>query len=156
MLKSLFLAACIIGTAYTAAAVDDYLHIKTANGWVVFNLNNADRITFNNGKMTVLDQSGNTLGSINQSDLVKAHFSNTTESTSVNSIVAEDPTFSFDAASKTVKIDCDGTFEIFAIDGKTLISIPSAKKGETVNIESLNENIVIIKLGNYSIKTIVK
>ena len=67
MLKSLFLAACIIGTAYTAAAVDDYLHIKTANGWVVFNLNNADRITFNNGKMTVLDQSGNTLGSINQS-----------------------------------------------------------------------------------------
>ncbi len=26
---------------------------------------------FNNGKMTVLDQSGNTLGSINQSDLVK-------------------------------------------------------------------------------------
>ena len=62
MLKSLFLAACIIGTASTAAAVDDYLRIKTPNGWVGFYLNNADRITFNHGTMTGTDQSGYTLG----------------------------------------------------------------------------------------------
>ena len=154
--KPVILAAFIVCSLCPASAIDDYLHIKTADGWVVLNLNKADRLTFNGGKMTVLDESGNTVTTINQTVLEKAHFSNTPESASVSSIITEEPTFTFDASSKSVKIAKDGIFEIFSVDGKTLVSISEAKKGESVSLEHLAEGFVIMKSGNYTFKTIVK
>lgn len=155
-LKPIILAAFIVCSLSPVSAIDDYLHIKTADGWVVFNLNKADRLTFSGGKMNVLDASGNTVTTISQTDLEKAHFSNTPESTSVISVIAEEPTFTFDAKSKTIKIASDGLFEIFSVDGKTLVSIPEAKKGENISVEDMEEGIVIMKSGNYTLKTIVK
>lgn len=149
--------AGIIGLLLFPASADDYLHVRTSAGWTVFNLNSADKLTFTGGKMVVADASGNTVGSFNQADLVNAHVSDSPESTAISQVVAEEtPAFIFDQKSQTVKMLKDGKFEIFSVDGRALVSIPETKKGETVSVGALQQGIVIMKSGNYTIKTTVK
>ncbi len=150
LILSIVCALCLCGLSSAA----NYLHVKTANGWQVFDLDKVDRLTFDGTTMKATDASGNTVATLPQKSLESISVN---ESAGIGAITADgaEATFSYDAASRTVTVLADGTFEIYGVDGVRLVAIP-ASKGEIISLGDLRPGATVFKSGAYTIKAIVK
>lgn len=158
-LKKILIALAFVGMAIPgfAQAEGNYLHVKTADGWKVLNLDKVDRLTFKGGNMTASDKDNNVVETVPMASLETITFSEQAEPSSVASIEADTAApFSFDAASSTVHMNADGDFSLYDIEGKLLVSIPAVKAGETIDLSAVKGEVVVIKSGNHSLKTILK
>lgn len=135
-------------------AAENYLHVKTGNGWEVLDLDLVDRLTFSETSMTATDEEGKTVAAFDRTDLDRMYVD---ETTGVATIKVADTAaaFRYDAATRTATMLADGTFELIAADGKILVSIP-AKAGETINLSDIKPGVVIMKAGKTSTKAILK
>ncbi len=150
LLVSLFCAAGLL----TASAADNYLHIKTADGWRVLDLEQVDRLTFDGNTMTASDASGATVVTIPQKSLeVMA----VTETAGVSApVIAEaKASFVYSPSTKCVTMLDDALFEMYALDGSRLVAV-NAAKGENIHIDAVKAGVVIMKSGEYSIKAVVE
>ncbi len=154
-IRHLIAALALTGALCAAHAEDLYLHVRTATGWEVLDLNKVDRLTFTGGKMTALDQNEKVVKSFERSDLDKMVV---TESAGVEAVAdaTAEKTFVYDVQSRTITMSTEGDVEIFDAAGCRLVALPCVLKGETVVLTGLNPGIVIIKSGDYSLKTVVK
>lgn len=85
------------------------------------------------------------------------YIDNKEEFTGVETVGAEaKATFRFDASSATATMLADGDFAVYAIDGAMLVNIPAVKAGETIDLSAVTEKVIIIKSGNFTIKTVRK
>lgn len=133
----------------------DYLHIRTADGWTVINLDNADRMTFNGGSMKVSDASGNIVGTFPQSALQEISVNDEPGASSVTSLKAGQAPFRFSAGTRSAEMLADGMFEIFSMDGKRLVAIP-ARTGDRIALDAMSgAGVVIVKSGSYTIKAVL-
>lgn len=159
--KHLLISSICLGAALSASADGEWLHVKTEKGWEVFSLENVDRLTFNDNAMTVSDKDGKVTATFARTSLSTMYVDNEEapkESSGVDGIASDNASapFSFDTSSKTVAILADGAFCIFATDGSTLLSIPQAKAGETVNLSRINGKIVILQSNGFTLKALLK
>lgn len=156
-LKHLLFALTFAGTALPLMAQEEgnYLHLQTATGWEVIDLDQVDRLTFSNGTMTASDKDQTTVASFRQDQLISMNYSETSGIESVTDDNMES-TFYFDSDAKAVIMKADGIFEVFSEAGVKLVEIPSAKNGETINLSAIRKGIVILKSGSHSLKAIIK
>lgn len=151
----LFKFLLVAGVMTATAQSDTYLHIRTADGWEVLNLDTVDRLTFKDGTMTATDAKQNTVATFKQDTLAEMYFS---EDAAVEEITTPDSkaTFRFDTANGTVTILSDGAFGIYNAAGLRLAEIPDAKAGEKVSLKGFPAGVIVLKSGNYSLKVMVK
>lgn len=153
--KPILVAACL-AFALPALADGNYLHIRTANGWEVLDIDKIDRLEFKGGKMTATDASDNVVASYPQETLESMFID---DSAGINNVAVSDDTaqaLKFDAASGLVTILTDGDFTVYDADGRTLVSIPGVSAGETVNLSAIRPGVVILVLGNHSLKVAIR
>lgn len=138
----------------------NYLHVRTEAGWKVLDIDKVERLTFKGGTMTATDKDNNVIETIPQESLQKMSFSESSDidMSGISGIkdVETNATFLFDSASRTVELLSDSKLEVYSVSGKLLVSIPEAVKGESIDLADLSAGVVIIKAGNYSLKTILK
>lgn len=158
-------AALVMISATTANAGDLYLHIQTADGnWQVLDLAKVDRLTFTGGNMVASDTDNNTVATFPASDLATMQVNdNATDITEFPSAGIETaasdtqaPTFTYNAATHSITAENDGTLTITAIDGRTVVTIPSVKTGQSVDVTAIAAGTYVITLGEYSLKTIIR
>ena len=155
-LKFIFLSFLSVVTLIPAFASDNYLHIQTSTGWQVLNIDNVDKLTFKGGNMTATDSQDKTVLSVPQQDLVSL---NVNESAGVEAIVANsaaEATFLYDSTSRKAILSQDGNFEIYNAAGALLVSIPAVHRGQEIDLSAITPGIVILKSGNYTLKTVLK
>lgn len=141
--------------ALSVSAADNYLHLKTADGWEVLNLDSVDRLTFSGNTMTVADASGVTVKAYDRGSLENMYVNESAGIGVVEADTAAPATFSCDAASRRVTVLADGTFCLYGTDGTMLTSI-GVKAGEVIDFTSVKPGIVIMKLGDYTLKALMK
>lgn len=153
MKKFVLFVLCMAGLFVSASAAN-YLHVRTADGWQVFDLEKVDRLTFKGGTMTATDAAGQTVATVPQQSLESMYVN---DSAALAEVKAGDAkaTFGYDAEGRSVKVFSDGLFEIFALDGKRLVAIP-ASKGEVINLGDLQPGTVVFRQGQFTLKAIVK
>jgi hypothetical protein len=156
-IRPLLFILTMVGASLPLIAQEEgnYLHVQTTTGWKVLDLDSVDRLSFNNGVMTASDKNLNTVETIPQDQLISMNYS---ETAGVVGVVAEEEadTFTFDRATKTAIMNCDGRFEVYTEAGIRLVEIPAARKGETIDLSDIRKGIVILKSGNKSVKEIIK
>lgn len=154
-LKHLLVGVALLGGSLPAIADGNFLHIQTASGWDVLDLETVDRLTFKNGTMTATDTNEKVVASYSQSDLNRMFVS---ETAGVEAVCAEevDATFSFDASSKNLRILADGELALYNLNGNVLDIIPEVKTGELINISALPAGVIIVKSGEYAAKIVLK
>lgn len=147
---SLFCAVSLIG----ASAADNYLHIKTADGWRVLDLEQVDRLTFDGNTMTASDASGAPVMTIPQKSLETM---TVTETAGVSTAVVAEAkaTFAYSSSTKCVTMLADALFEIYALDGSRLVAVDAAK-GDNIHIDAVKAGVVIMKSGEYTLKAVVE
>lgn len=154
--RNQILAAALCGAvSFGVMAESNYLHIETADGWKVLNVDNVDRLTFAGGNMTATDAANAVVLTVAQSDLKTLVV---TQSAGVETPVADEvkATFVFNAATATATMLADGAFEVYNVAGALLVNIPGALKGQTVSLEGMEPGVVILKSGNYVLKTAIQ
>jgi hypothetical protein len=139
-----------------AANAENYLHVHTDSGWEVINLDLVDRLTFTNGNMVATDAAQNVIATIPQSSLQNMYVNESAGISKPTVDSSATATFTFNATSKMATLLADGAFDVYNEAGKRILAIPHAQRGETVNLSALSAGTIIIKSGNYSLKTIVK
>ena len=89
-LKKILIALAFVGMAIPgfAQAEGNYLHVKTADGWKVLNLDKVDRLTFKDGNMTASDKDNNVVETVPMASLETITFSEQPEPSSVTSIAS--------------------------------------------------------------------
>lgn len=148
--KHLLLIA-VMGMGFLGVHADDYLHIQTADGWKVLNLNEVDRLSFKEGVMTAADSKGQTVATFNQQDLNTMFVADTAGLQTVESEASE-ATLAYDAQADMVRILADGDLHIYSATGAELLSIAGCKKGQTVDIAAISQKILILKSGAHALK----
>lgn len=160
MKRFLFAAVSAIGfmvMAPSALYAENYLHIKTSQGWEVLDLDKVNKLYFNNGVMTATDANDQAMVSYQQSDLQKMYVDNTTGIESIYESKTEgDPSFRYDSANSIVYMQTTGTLEIYNLGGELLVKIPEVLSGETVDLNGIAPGVIIIKSGNHTAKAIKK
>lgn len=153
--KRTLLALCAVAALSTAAAQSNYLHIKTASGWEVVDIDKIDKLTFKDGVMTATGSDNSVVASIKQQDLHEMYVN---ETSGVANVAGEESkaAFSFDSESRSVRMLADGDFRIYDASGRLLVAIPEVKRGETVSLAGINPGIVIIKSGEFTFKALLK
>lgn len=148
------MALCSVAS-FGAIAETNYLHIETADGWKVLNLDNVDRLTFTGGNMTATDASNAVVMIVPQTSLKTI---NVNESAGVSApvVVEAKATFVYNAGSATVTMLADGAFEVYNVAGSLLVNIPGALKGQTIALDGMEPGVVILKSGNYVLKTAIQ
>lgn len=139
----------------SAYAEDNWLHIRTNSGWQVLSLDQVDRLTFKSGQMTATDASGAVVATIPQSSIQTISVKETTGIATV----AEDnvaATFKLSGNGSIVTATADGDFEIYNAAGVLMESIAGVKTGETIDLSKLPSGVLIVKLGAYSQKVVLK
>lgn len=129
-----------------------YLHIRTATGWSVLDLNQVDKLSFPAGQMVASTASGQTIASFDRSSLSEMYVN---ETSGVQTVVAEDAQPSFRIEGGVVTMLADGTFEAYTTDGAQIVSIAAAK-GETIDLNAVRANVVLLKSGTYTLKTALR
>lgn len=152
--KMLMFAACVAAVA-TASADGNYLHLKTASGWEVLDLEQVDRLTFANGVMTASDANKNTIKTFDQASLEQMYFDDTAGVMTVSAEESE-PSFQVSDNGRLVKMIQAGEFEVYSVAGESLVGIPGVKVGETINLSALPAGVAILKSGNYAKKVVLK
>ncbi len=155
-LKRLILGALVAASCFPAISAGDYLQVRTSDGWVVLDLDQVDRLSFAGNVMTASDKNNNVVKTIPQTSLIEMSYSES--AAGIEAVVAPkaEATFTFDAASGVVTVSKDGSIEVYTTDGKALVVISEVKAGETVNLSAITEGVVIIKSGDYAVKTVLK
>ena len=151
MRRLVLIAALLMTTGLAGMAASNYLHIATDKGWEVIDLDQADRITFSGGTMTVTDASGNAIASYPQASLDRMYVD---RNTGVDAIAGEatEAGFKVSGNGRMVELMGTGTFEVFGLDGTLLVAIPGAMEGKTVTLSGLKQGIYVYRLGGYSVK----
>lgn len=147
-----FCCLLMLGTINIWADGGQYLHVQTTSGWKVFDLEKVDRLTFTSGNMVASDADNNTLETFDRAILEKMYVDETSGVQSVTADAAK-ATFNFNNGIATML--ADGKFEAFALDGSLLVSI-DAKKGETIDINAISPNVVILKAGSFTLKATLR
>lgn len=143
--------ACLSGYAQGL-----YLHIETAEGWKVIDLEKVDRLSFAGGVMTATDSENKTVATVAQEKLQTMRVDDVQEA-GLESVIADgSEVFTYNAATRTLTFLQDGPLSIYGIDGAEIHTIPSVTKGQTVSLEDLRPGIIILKSGDFSLKTVVK
>lgn len=147
----------LIGTGSVKAA-DNYLHVRTSQGWEVLNLDKVDRLYFNNNVMTVTDASQNVISSFSKADLISMYVDDTS-TTAVKSIAAEEKDeapYRYDSSASNIYMKGTGEIVVYNLGGEVLVNIPEVKAGEVVDIKAIAPGAIIIRSGNYTSKAIKK
>jgi len=158
-LKRFLISLAFAGALMPAIAQTEgnYLHVRTADGWKVLDLDKVDRLTFAGGVMTATDKENKVVDTFKQDALETMVFSESTALSGIKGVAADEKAaFVYDAASQVVKMLKDGNFEVYAASGEKIVSIAGVKSGETVDVSALSSGVVVMKSGSYSFKTIVK
>lgn len=160
-IKLLLFALAIAGASMPIMAHEtegNYMHVLTSTGWKVLDLDQVDRLTFKNGTMVASDKKQNAIETISQKDLMSMTYSETMAELSGVEMLSsdEDASFSFFNGSKTIVMKADGNFTVYSESGATLVEIPAAKAGQTIDLSAIRPGIVILKSGNQSLKAIIK
>lgn len=154
-MKQVILSFCcllMLGVMNARADEGQYLHVQTASGWKVLDLEKVDRLTFTTGNMVVSDADNNTLETFNRASLEKMYFA---ETSGVQSVIADSTKAIFGFGNGVVSMLADGKFEAYSLDGSLLVSI-NAKKGETIDINAISANVVILKSGSFTLKATLR
>lgn len=151
MKRLALITALLITFGFAGKAESNYLHVATDKGWEVIDLENADRLTFFGGKMTVSDAEGNAVASYSQTSLVKMYVDQNTGVDEISS-EASDVTFRVSDNGRTVELSGAGAFEVFGLDGTRLLEINGVTPGKTVELTGLKAGVYIYRLGGYSVK----
>lgn len=151
MKRLVLISSLLLTLGLASRAETNYLHVATENGWEVVDLNQADRLTFKGGTMTVLDASDNTIATFPQSTLDRMYID---QNTGVGEIVSDtkDATFQVSDNGRTVKLFGAGTFEVFTLDGMRIIEIPDVVSGKEIELSGLRPGVYVFRLGGYSVK----
>lgn len=154
-IKNLAIATIFTLAATSAMAESNWLHVRTSSGWQVFSLDQVDRLTFTGGQMTASDASGAVVASIPQNSIESMTVN---ESAGIQSVTVENQTATFkvNANGSVITAISDGKFEIYNTAGLLVETIPSVKAGETIDLSKLPAGIIIVKLGTYSQKVVLK
>lgn len=138
----------------------NYLHVNTGSGWKVIDIDKVDKLTFTGGNMTAVDSENKTVESIPLNSLVAMVYSEDAKAPETSSVAIVEGNakngFHFDAASSIVTMQVAGNFEVFAASGELLVNIPEVKVGETIDLSAVKSGVVIMKTGDYTLKTILK
>ena len=158
MRKNIIAALLPMAGMFGAYAADEYLHVETAAGWKVVNIDNVSTLSFKGGTMEAKDANGKSVMSIPCSELKTMKVAATDIPSGVISVEsdAEGVPFVFSASEKCVRMITDGKFEIFDLSGNLLVSIPEVRSRQIIDINDVSAGVVIMKSGEYSIKTVVK
>ena len=142
---------------FCAYAADDYLHIQTADGWKVLNINQVDRITFTGGTMVATDAEKQTLLSVPTSE-VKSMTVNDELTTGIAQLPTEEATaaFVFDSESAVATMQANGNFAIYDLSGVKKMEIPAVQKGQIIDLSGITPGFVILKSGDYTLKVSLK
>lgn len=151
--KLILMTACLL--SLSAWADGTYLHIRTASGWEVVNLEKADKMTFKNNVVQITAADNSVLASYPQNALETMYID---EIAGVGDVKDDntEAAFIFDSASRSVRMTQDSDLKVYDLKGKLLVGIPEVKEGETVNLSALAPSIIILKSGNYTVKTQLK
>ncbi len=155
-----FLLSCVAAICCLVSwAADDYLHIRTSDGWKVLDISQVDRLTFSNGTMVATDKENKTLLTVPTTDLKAMVVDNDVNPTptGIEEVTAKEvkASFTYDASTKSVTMLEDAPFEVYAITGLTLCVIPNAKAGEVIDLKDIHPGVIILKSGQYSLKVVV-
>lgn len=154
-MKKFVLSVCcllMLGLMSAKAEEGQYLHVKTSTGWSVLDLEKVDRLTFTAANMVASDANGNQVAGYERSSLDQMYFN---ESSGVETVVADAAAATFSYRNGAAMMLADGMFEVYGVDGALLVSI-NAKKGETIDISAISQNVVILKSGSYTLKTVLR
>lgn len=130
------------------AQADDYLHVRTSQGWEILNLSNIDKLTFRDGTMKALDGKDNVVASFPQESLKEM---NVNQSAGVES-VAKDNEATFCLSCDEVEMLADGEFKVYDINGSLLVGIDYVKKGEKISLGALVNGVYILSSGKFALK----
>lgn len=154
-MKKILLSLCcllVISTVSAWAEGGQYLHVQTASGWKVLDLEKVHRLTFISGNMIATDAQNNTLETFDRASLNKMYVD---ETTGIQSIIADQAKATFCFQNGVATMLTDGKFEAYSLDGPLLVSI-NAKKGETIDINAISANVVILKSGSFTLKSTLR
>ena len=153
--KPIIIAACLAFTL-PAFATGNYLHIRTANGWEVLDIDKVDRLEFKGGKMTATDATDKVVATYPQESLESMFID---DSAGIGNVAVSDDAataLKYDASTGVVNILANGDFAVYDTDGRTLVSIPGVCAGETVNLSAIHPGVVVLVLGNHSLKVAIR
>jgi hypothetical protein len=152
-----FLLALFMALAMNVCA-QNYLHVQTADGWKLINLDNVERITFAGGVMTATDASNTIIAQLNQQKLESMYVDDeeNVSGLKITKLDQGEATLSFDANKKVIKVLTDGSLDVFTVTGVKILTVPNVKKGEIVDVSQLAVGTAIFKNGTFSLKTILK
>lgn len=122
----------------------------------MLDLETVDRLTFKGGVMTATDANNNQVATFSQSTLESMHVDDSSEAGIQDVVATTGNVFSYDPATRTVTFLADGPLAIYGVDGTEIHTIPAVTKGQQVSLEGIRPGIVILKSGDYSLKTVVR
>lgn len=129
-----------------------YLHVQdNAGNWKVISLENADKLTFKNNGMQVLDAKGTELQAFDSSQL-KSMKVNESASAGIGAVAAEDEKAAFSISGKVVTAAAEGSLCVYGLSGTLYVEIPAVKAGQTVDLSQLPANVYVVKLNGYTSK----
>lgn len=132
----------------------NYLHISTADGWEVIDLDKADKLTFKGGNMNVLDNRGAVIKTFPQSSIGMMYVNQTAGVGEISMQPAE-ASFELIDDAHIVKLLAPGDFEVFSLDGRRILLIEGVEKGKTIDISALASGTYVLSLGGYVVKCIL-
>ncbi len=155
-IKALFLAAAVC-CAIGASAADYYLHLKTASGWKVLNLDEVSTLSFKGNNMVAKSADDKVVLDVPKAEL---ELMSVDQSAGIEATVVAsnegDATFTFDANARKAVMKSTGSFEMYGTGGEALLSIPSVSASDEIDLSNITPGVVILKSGNYSLKALLK
>lgn len=154
-MKKFLLSLCcllMLGTVSAWAEGGQYLHVQTASGWKVLDLEKVDRLTFISGNMIATDAQNNTLETFDRASLNRMYVD---ETMGIQSMTTDQAKAAFCFENGVATMLTDAKFEAYSVDGSLLVSI-DAKKGETIDINAISANVVILKSGSFILKSTLR
>lgn len=142
----------ILGAMTTSADGGQYLHIRTASGWSVLDLDQVDRLTFNAGTMVASDADNKTVETFDRGALSDMYFD---ESAGVQAVTADNTEATFSYNNGVATMLTDGPLEVYAVDGSMLVCL-NARRGETVDLSAIRNNVIVLKSGSYTLKATLR
>lgn len=154
MKRLVLIVSLLLALSTRLYADSNYLHVATEKGWEVIDIEKADRLTFSDGKMNVLDVAGNNLASFPQSSLDQMYVDQSTGVQEI-SLPQAHSSFTLNGNGRLVEALANGAFEVYSLDGKRLVMIPAVSIGQTISLSGLQNGCYVYKLGEYSVKVVL-
>lgn len=160
------LIPCLLfaGTTTLSHAEEQYLHIQTdVDNWKVISLDQADRMTFKNGVMSIADAAGNEIATFKTTDISRMQFNDSKNEvydygTGILETTLEDETacFTIDSDSRRFMAHASGSLAVYSVDGRMLVKIDRVTEGGTVDFSALPEGIYLFSFNGNAKKVVLK